>query len=195
MSRERDAEEDRMQVGLGNGPLEVQLVPYSRMPPNSSILMLVLGYIPLSYGLFMLVPIIMRFEEPFDYFLLVDWSIITVLYVVMTIMFLPACWALRRATSVVMDVDGLRLMRDDEEVRSLAFDGRVRVLADLPRGGSRLEHVLGFRFGRGLRLVLFSVSPEDTARLWPVFKEALGKHHLRMGMRLTTIYNEEGYHG
>jgi len=163
-----------MQEGLG--PVEVKLVPRFDLRDRVMIPTIVLGYV-LLFVTTWLFRAKFTFEGPVDAVFLLGFLLAVICYPPVSTMLLRTHIALARATTAVVDEDGLRLMRGADVVGELAFDGRVGVSTRLLDGGT----VQKFWFGRGYRILVFSVDPEDAARLWPVVRAAVEKHGMWTG--------------
>ena len=83
-------------------------------------------------------------------------------------------------TKVVLDTDGVRVMRGDRVMEEIIFGKTVWMNVKLPEDGL-VGEIEGFSFGRGLLNIHFAVSREDTARMWPLVEAAAWKHRMRLG--------------
>ena len=70
-------------------------------------------------------------------------------------------------TRVVLDVDGVRAMREDRVLEEIAFDGRTKV---------EVLRVSNFTFERRFRSVSFDAGEEA----WPVVEAAAWKHRMML---------------
>jgi hypothetical protein len=104
----------------------------------------------------------------------------------------------RRVNRLVLEMDRVRLMRDERVQRTIEFGQGVAVDVVTKDGelvGSRSD-VIGYVFWTRWREIRVLVPrgwrEEDVKRMWPLVVSAAGKHEMRRGMDIEKLMIEEG---
>ena len=172
-------------------PVEIRIAPTPRWKPIIQLLLLFGSGIMIFIAMVITREIYSTSGDPLDAIMYLMIGIMFLLFIPVLVMYIRMLPVQMRANRVFLDTDVICMLRGDEVVSALQFDGRVRVFVTIPSGRNGLEFVKGFRLGRGLKGYNFFVSQEDAERLWPVLVAAVGKHGMKAGKRMRQLMDIE----